>query len=340
MLRITRNGARHPASTGLAPAPTSPCLPASKTLLRSLAVLASMVACGMAPLCAHAAEIGVTMVPPVGFFKFLRDGIDAHARQLSDVKVLFAFAEAGAGAAQVEQVKAYIGRHVDGLVVLPVDADATAEITRLAREANTPLVFVNNGPREDWFAGRVALAIPNDMVAGRLQMDKLASLLGGKGQIVIIKGPASHSAAALRTQGVREILAQYPDIRVIEEDTAEWDRRKARDLMAGWLRKGDRIDAVAANNDEMALGAVAAIADAGLPDGKIIVAGIDGLPDAVEAIKARKMTFSVLQDAQKESSKALDDVLDLISNKPTQQFDWVSFELMTPQTLEKAARAG
>ncbi|MBB3172565.1 ribose transport system substrate-binding protein/inositol transport system substrate-binding protein [Endobacter medicaginis] len=305
--------------------------------MTTLAALTTLATLAMSPVAAAAGEIGVTMVPPVGFFKFLRDGIDARAHQLSGVNVSFAYAEAGAGAAQVEQVRQFIQRHVDALIVLPADAGSTSAITALAIAAHTPLVFVNNGPRQDWFAGRVALAIPNDIVAGRLQAEKLAEELHGKGQIVLIMGPASHSAAAMRTQGVRDVLVHYPDIHVIETASADWDRQKARELVAGWLGKGDHFDAVAANNDEMALGAVAALADAGLPDGRIIVAGVDGLPDAVAAIKAHKLSFSVLQDAALEGRKALDDALGLAANAAVQQYDWVPFDLMTEQTLAQAA---
>ena len=273
------------------------------------------------------------MVPPIAFFQYLRDGMEQHAQSLAGVELKISFAETGDQ--QAAQVKEFIAAHVDGIIVLPADAATTAGMTKLAQDAHTPLVYVNNGPREDWFAGKIALALPNDLVAGRVQMDKLAQLLGGKGHIVIIRGPSSHSAAALRTQGVKEILAHFPEISVVEEAAADWDRKRAQDLVAGWLAKGDKIDAIAANNDEMAIGAAAALDEAKIPPGKILVGGVDATPDGLALMTRQRMAVTLFQDPVLEGSRALDDVLKLIHDETVQQYDWVAFELVTPQTLSQ-----
>ncbi len=299
-------------------------------------VLGIAAGCGAAP--AFAGTIGVTMVPPVAFFQFLRDGIQERVKAHPGQSVQFAHAETGDGAKQIEQIKAFIRDKVEALIVLPVEAAATAEITRLAQDADIPLVYVNNGPREDWFAGRVALALPNDLVAGRLQMTMLAQMMNGQGRIAIIRGPASHSASALRTQGVKEVLAGFSGITVVEEAAADWDRKRAASLVAKWLADGRKIDAIAANNDEMAIGAADALEAAGIPPGQILIGGVDGTLDGIEAMHRKRIHVTVFQDAALEGGRAVDDAVKLIRREPVQQYDWIPFDLVTDRTLPRYLR--
>ncbi|MCJ2122726.1 substrate-binding domain-containing protein [Methylobacterium sp. J-077] len=284
---------------------------------------------------ASATTIGVSMVPPVAFFQYLRDGLAARAKTYPDHSVRFEYAETGDGAKQVEQVKRFIREKVDAIVILPVEFAATREITKLSQEANIPLVDVNNGPREDWFSGRVALALPNDLVAGRLQMRIMARSTNGAGRLAIIRGPSSHSASVLRTQGVKEVLAEFPGISIVEEEAADWDRKKAATLVAGWLAKGQRIDLIAANNDEMAMGAADALEAAKIPPGRILIGGVDGTPDGLEALDQKRMMVTIFQDAAVEGGRAIDDAVKLIRREPVQQYDWVAFDLVTDKTLPR-----
>jgi ribose transport system substrate-binding protein/inositol transport system substrate-binding protein len=243
---------------------------------------------------AAATTIGVTMVPPIAFFQYLRDGIVAHAKQMAGVELQIAFAEPTEAAKQIAQVKSFIDSHVDAIIVLPADAAATGEITRMAQQAHIPLVYVNNGPREDWFDGKIALVLPNDLVAGRVQMVKLCALMGGKGNLAIIRGPSAHSAAALRTQGVKEVLANCPGVGVVKNEAADWDRKRAQDMVADWLASGVKIDAIAANNDEMAIGAAAALDGAKIPRGQILVGGVDATPDGLAAMQDNRITVTLV----------------------------------------------
>ena len=278
---------------------------------------------------ALSASIGVAMLPPVSFPLMIHDGIETHAKSLPGLAVTFAYAEAGAGDKQIAQVRDFIAAKVDALVILPVDPAANAAITRLAQEADIPLVYVNGGPREDWLAGRVAFVLPNDLVAGRLQMRKLGQMLDGTGRVAIITGHPSHSATALRTQGVKEVAAQFPGLRVVEEAAADWDRKKAASVVAGWLAKGIALDAIVANNDEMAIGAADAVEAAGLAPDRILIAGVDATPDALKAMQHKRMAVTVYQDAGFQARRAIDDALKLIRHEAVQQYDWAPFELVT-----------
>ncbi|MGH1574687.1 substrate-binding domain-containing protein [Methylobacterium sp. P31] len=131
------------------------------------------------------------MIPPTAFTQLLHDEIERYGRS-QGISLQFTFAPEGAGAQQIDQVRRFIAAKVDALVIMPVDAGANAAITALARDADIPLVYVNNGPREDWFPGHIAFVLPNDLVAGRLQMRKLAQMLNGTGRIAILSGHPDH----------------------------------------------------------------------------------------------------------------------------------------------------
>lgn len=291
-----------------------------------IAVLAAVFALGATA--AGAATLGVTMLPPNAFGQLLRARIEEHAKARG-FAVQFTYAPAEAGETQIAQVRTFIDAKVDALLVMPVDAAANATITRLAQEADIPLVYFNNGPREDWFPGRVAFVLPNDLVAGRLQMRKLAQMLDGSGSVAILSGPPAHSGAVLRTQGVKEVTREFPNLRLVAEAVADWDRAKARAIVAGWLAQGISIAAIAANNDEMALGAAEAVEAAGIPAGRILIGGVDAIPDAIAAMQRKRMAVTVHQDAAVQGRRAVDDALALIRHEPVQQYDWMPFELVT-----------
>ena len=291
-------------------------------------VAAILIAFVVGTTASAATAIGVTMIPPSAFTKQLHDRIAEHAKARG-VVAQFAFAPEGAGEQQVAQVRAFIAAKVDALLVMPVDASANATITRLAQEADIPLVYFNNGPREDWFAGRVAFVLPNDLVAGRLQMRKLAQMLNGTGSVAILVGHPTHDGSMLRTQGVKEVMREFPNLRVVAEGIADWDRAKARKLVAGWLAQGLSITAIAANNDEMAIGAAEAVEAAGIPAGRILIGGVDATADGIEAMQRKRLAVTIHQDAALQGRRAVDDALALARHESVPQYDWVPFELVT-----------
>lgn len=304
-----------------------PVLPALRRQVR-LWLAALVAACALGSATAWATTLGVTMIPPIAFTQLLHDRIAEHAK-LRGVAAEFAYAPEGAGEQQIAQVRSFIAAKVDALLVMPVDAAANATITRLAQEADIPLVYFNNGPREDWFPGRVAFVLPNDLVAGRLQMRKLAQMLEGAGSVAILSGHPAHFGSVLRTQGVKEVLRDFPNMRVVAEAVANWDRARARAIVAGWLKQGLSIQAIAANNDEMALGAAEAVEAAGIPADRILIGGVDATPDAIAAMQQKRLAVTIHQDAAIQGGKAVDDALALIRHEPVQQYDWATFELVT-----------
>ena len=163
-------------------------------------------------------------------------------------------------------------------------------------------------------------------------MQCMADELGGKGNIVVILGPTSHSAQLDRSQGIEEVLANYPDIKIVAEQTANWDRAEAMTLMENWLQMGDQIDGVVAQNDEMAIGALKAIQAAGMED-SIKVVGIDAIADALALVKSEEMIGTVYQDAVGQGAGAVEAAVKAVKGEAVEKETLIPYVLITKENV-------
>ncbi|WP_163032610.1 sugar ABC transporter substrate-binding protein, partial [Pseudomonas viridiflava] len=262
------------------------------------------------------------------FMTYVRNGLDDAARQ-ENVQIQFEDAQ-GDVVRQLNQVQGFLNQKVDAVIVLPVDTSATASMTRAAVAAKIPLVYVNRHPDERKLPTGVVTVASNDIEAGQLQMRYLAEKLGGKGTLAIIMGDLAQNATHDRTEGVKQILKDYPNIKVVEQQSAEWQRSKGMDLTSNWLLAGSRFDAIIANNDEMAIGAAMALQQAGKAKGEVAIVGIDGLPDGLAAIKRGMLVASVFQDPKAQAASAMQSAIKMIKGEPVTADVWVPFQLITP----------
>ncbi|TKJ57488.1 sugar ABC transporter substrate-binding protein [Pseudomonas viridiflava] len=265
------------------------------------------------------------------FMTYVRNGLDDAARQ-ENVQIQFEDAQ-GDVVRQLNQVQGFLNQKVDAVIVLPVDTSATASMTRAAVAAKIPLVYVNRHPDERKLPTGVVTVASNDIEAGQLQMRYLAEKLGGKGALAIIMGDLAQNATHDRTEGVKQILKDYPNIKVVEQQSAEWQRSKGMDLTSNWLLAGSRFDAIIANNDEMAIGAAMALQQAGKAKGEVAIVGIDGLPDGLAAIKRGMLVASVFQDPKAQAASAMQSAIKMIKGEPVTADVWVPFQLITPENL-------
>ncbi|WP_458371821.1 sugar ABC transporter substrate-binding protein [Pseudomonas lactis] len=266
------------------------------------------------------------------FMTYVRTGLEAAAKH-HDVQIQFEDAQ-GDVVRQLNQVEGFLNQKVDAVIVLPVDTAATANITRAAVAAKTPLVYVNRHPDERTLPEGVVTVASNDIEAGQLQMRYLAQKLGGKGNVAIIMGDLAQNATHDRTEGVKQVLKDFPGIKVVEQQSAEWQRSKGMDLTSNWLLAGTAFNAIVANNDEMAIGAAMALQQAGKAKGEIAIVGIDGLPDGLAAIKRGLLAGSVFQDPKAQATQAVQAAVRMIKGEQVDAQVWVPFELITPEQVE------
>ena len=265
------------------------------------------------------------------FMTYVRTGLEAAAKH-QDVQIQFEDAQ-GDVVRQLNQVEGFLNQKVDAVIVLPVDTAATANITRAAVAAKTPLVYVNRHPDERTLPEGVVTVASNDIEAGQLQMRYLAQKLGGKGNVAIIMGDLAQNATHDRTEGARQVLKDFPGIKIVEQQSAEWQRSKGMDLTSNWLLAGTAFNAIVANNDEMAIGAAMALQQAGKAKGEIAIVGIDGLPDGLAAIKRGLLAGSVFQDPKAQAAQAVQAAVRMIKGEQVEAQVWVPFELITPEQV-------
>jgi ABC-type sugar transport system substrate-binding protein len=282
---------------------------------------------------ASAATIGVSIAHfDENFLTLIINAIKAEGEK-TGTTVQFEDAQ-GDTAKQISQVQNFVARHVDAIIVNAVDSSATGKMTEAATTAKIPLVYVNRGPDAAALPAGVTFVSSDEHVSGRLQGEAIARLLGNKGNVVIMEGELSDQATRLRTEGVEKVVAQHPDMKVIGKQPADYQRTEAIDLMTNWITGGDKIDAVAANNDEMAIGAILALQQAHVDPKSVVVAGVDATPDGLAEMAKGTLAVTVFQDAKSQGRVAVDTALRMTKGETVGSHVDVPFELVTKDNFK------
>lgn len=290
---------------------------------------------------AMAAKIGVSMDKfDDNFLTVLRNGMSDYAKTVPGVTLQIEDAKDDVSK-QLSQVQNFIANKVDAIIVNPVDTSATPAITKLAAEAGVPLVYVNRLPADlDKLGPKASAVVSDEKESGTYEAQQICKLLNGKGDILVIEGQLSNQAAVQRTADIHDVISKAPctGMKIIAEQTANWDRTQGQNLMTNWLSKGMKFDAVISNNDEMAIGAIQAMKAAGVDTKKAIVGGVDATQDALASMKAGDLKVTVFQNAAGQGKGAVDTALALASGKTVDRWIKIPFELVTPENLDKYAK--
>ncbi len=232
---------------------------------------------------------------------------------------------------QLRQVETMITDGVDAIILNPQDADACVACVEAAEEAGIPVFGVNTMVNTDKLTSYVG---SQDVGAGEEIMQFMIDHMGRNDfKIVVLEGPMGQSAQLQRWEGINNVLAENPDIEILAYDTANWSRSEAMTLMETWLTThGDSIEAVVAENDEMALGARQAIEDGGYD---IPCIGIDGITDAVAAVKEDRMIASDFQDAEGQISGAIDAAVKVLNGEEVEKEIWIPFQMITKDNVSE-----
>lgn len=299
-----------------------------KRLLLGAAIFATCTSSAMAQ------SIGVSVAWfDDNFLTTMRNAMEAEAQaQGYDIQFLDAQGDIGR---QISQTQSLAAQGVDAIIINPVDTAATGSMTEVAVENDIPLVYVNRQPEgNDLDHDGVVFVGSDQKLSGTLQMEALAERMGGKGNVAIMLGELSSGATHQRTDGVKEVAAQYPDINIVEEQPADYQRTEAIDLMTNWVVGGQQIDAVAANNDEMAIGALNAMRQLGISPQDILVGGIDATRDALDSMQRGELAITVFQDPIGQGGGAVKVAINMISGEPVEKINMVPFKLVTPDNLD------
>ena len=278
--------------------------------------------------------VGVSMAHfDDNWLTILRTAMAAHAASYPDIDLQFADAQGDVGR-QLSQIQNFAAQNAAAIIVNAADTSATPGMTKAARDAGVPLVYVNRKPAEDTLPAGVVFVGSEDLQAGTLEMEELARLMNHRGNVAIMVGELASNGAQLRTKAVENVVAKYPGMKIVEKQVGNFQRERGLDLMNNWLTAGIPIDAVAANNDEMAIGAIMAIRQAGIAPGKILVGGVDATPDALAELEKGTLAVTVFQDARGQGRGALDAAVKLSRGEKVDSFVWIPFELVTRENYK------
>lgn len=236
------------------------------------------------------------------------DAAVAAAEELGcDLTILSSDSDANTQIGQIEQA---IGEY-DAILFEPVNPDALGAASKEAADAGVVVINIISACT-DWESyGIAALSCGDNVTAGETEMQNVADLLGGKGNIAILTGPSGDSGGLQRLEGYTNILANYPDIvQVVEPADCGWDTASAMTTVESWLSAYE-LDAIVCENDGMAIGAGNA---AGANSG-IIITGVDGTPDGFEAIKDGRVTGTVSQNGGEMAANGLNAAVLLLKGE-------------------------
>lgn len=235
------------------------------------------------------------------------EGAQAKAAELGvELTVLSADQDA---ATQISQIEQCVSEGYNAILFEPVDPDGLRDAAKAAADAGVVVINVVSFCTDWENAGIAAVSCGNNIKAGENEMQHVADLLGGKGNVAILTGPSAVTDALDRLTGYENILANYPDMKqVVAPADCQWDTAKAQATVESWLSAYD-LDAIVCQNDGMAVGAGnAAGADSG-----IVIAGLDGTPDGYEAIKDGRITGTVAQDGGAMAANAVEAAVTLLN---------------------------
>ncbi|MGE5703149.1 MAG: galactose ABC transporter substrate-binding protein [Clostridia bacterium] len=264
---------------------------------------------------------------------------------------------------QNDKVDLFITKKVNALAINPVDRTAAGVIIDKAKQASIPVVFFNREPMPEdmqkwdkvYYVG--AKAEESGTISGQLLVDywkahpEADKNKDGVLQYVMLKGEPGHQDAELRTKfSVKAIEDAGIKVEKVAEDTAMWDRVKGQEKMAAFLGSaGDKIEAVLANNDDMALGAIEALKAAGyFKDNKYMpVVGVDATAPALKELENGTLLGTVLNDAKNQGKATLNIAVALAAgqtpNKENTGYDitdgkyvWVPYKKITKDNMNDA----
>ena len=235
------------------------------------------------------------------------EAAEAKAAELGvELKILSADQDA---ATQISQIEQCVTEGYQAILFEPVDPDGLRDAAKNAADAGVVVVHIISACTDWEGAGISAVSYGNNVKAGETEMQQVADLLGGKGNIAILTGPSADAGGLQRMEGYENILAKYPDIiQVVSPADCAWDTAQAQATVESWLSAYD-LDAIVCENDGMAVGAGNA---AGANSG-IIISGVDGTPDGFEAIKDGRITGTVSQNGGAMAANGIEAAVTLLS---------------------------
>ena len=196
---------------------------------------------------------------------------------------------------QLRAVRSFVTQHVDAIVIAPIVETGWEPVLREAKRAKIPVIIMDRKVQTNDDTLYTTFIGSDFYEEGRMATDWIAKHAGDRAKIVEIQGEPGSAAANERHKAFADALAKHPELKVIDSQTGNFRRAEGKQVMEALLKKhGKDIQIVYAHNDDMALGALQAIEEAGLKPGKdIMVVSIDAIKEGVQAVADGRMNCVV-----------------------------------------------
>jgi len=260
------------------------------------------------------------------YMQFLKSGIDSQVDNYEFVELQVADAQMDLNT-QLSQAEDFISKGVDVLLFCPQDADACIPIVEAANAAGIPIVEVctnTNDGEYDSFVGS------NDVDAGEMLGNFIMEQMPDGGNILILEGIMGQSSQIFRYEGLENTILADSKYNLLECKTANWQRDEAMAQVEDWLVKYPEIDAIICENDDMAMGALEACEAAGRKE-DIIILGVDGNEDNIQAVLDGRLEASILQNGPEQGATAIDICVKLAKGETIDKEYMIPFELITKE---------
>lgn len=272
--------------------------------------------------------IGCTFDYVSDFMAYVADGATAYGKEHPDVKVIVLDAKKDVSN-QIKDAESLIAQKVGAIVIKPQDSDGCKPIADEAKAAGIPLINTNSELNSENITSWVG---SDNKLAGKLEMQALAEKMHGKGNLAILEGDPNNQDSRLRMDGYKEVLAKYPDIKVVSSQVGKWMRDEAMKITENWIQSKMNIDAIVACNDEMAIGAALACKESGR---KILIGGIDATKDGLNMLKDGSLAVTVFQNGYQQGYTAVDAAVKAATGQKVDKKIDIPFELVTPDKADE-----
>jgi len=267
------------------------------------------------------------------FVKAIADAAQAEA-DAQGAELVMADAEGDVNK-QISDVETMIAQQVDVIIVIPQDVEGSAPVVSMANEAGIPIVVCNGDIADTDYTAFVGCT---DQESGEILGTWFNDNLEKGSKICIIEGPMGQSGQVGRYAGFEEV-GMLDNFEVLSVQTANWKRDEAMALTEDWLTTyGDELKGIVCENDDMALGALSACKAAGRDD--IVIGGVDGLADAVEAVQKGEQGVSVLQDSKGQGAGSIEVAMQIVKGEDYEKDTRIPFRAITKDNAKAFLEGG
>src|SRR5690242_12731532 len=255
----------------------------------------------------------ITPSPDNVFFKAEQDAAAAEAKKLGYQTLVLSHDDDPTK--QSQEVDTAISRKAAAIILDNAGADASIAAVQKAKDAGIPAFLIDREINKTGVA--VAQIVSNNAQGAALGGQQFAQLMNNTGAYAELTGKPTDTNAGVRSQGYHSVLDQYPGLKMVAQQSANWDQAQALSITQTILQSHPDIKGIIAGNDTMALGAYAALQSAGKKN--VIVTGFDGSPDVVNSILKNGIKATVLQPASKIAQMAVDQADQFVKTGKTGQ---------------------